>query len=499
MGIALALIAIVVLFALPILFVVFVKRKHHAPYYSLRSKKDIILGSASKYFSFPLIQSRLDTHEQKYHFSIFGRSGSGKSKLLQGVFLQHVAIGNGVGIIEPHHDLSYDCLTSLVSKGFYKDPKAYERVIYIDWANGGYIPFNILNAKAEHHTIAANVLDAFHRVWPALAEGAAPAFDNIVKRAIRILLANNLPLTKLEAVITNHEWRNQLLLNVHDEDVLLYWHEFFDKMPEVNRQNEIASTHRRLSLLVDNPLLKLTLGQPDNILDFREIMDQGRSIIINLGNVGDLDSRKLIGSLVMMQIEQAALSRTDQLPHDRTPFTLMVDEWPAFAAQEDTISHILSQCRKFNLRLWLAAQSLAQVPAGRLVGAMENCKGQIAFGLGRDSAEAQAKHIGIIEPHLIKEEAAFASQHNMYTALNEQWELWTQELQNLKSRWAYVKLEGVHAMKIRTLSVPTPKVSSSQVSEVLANYRRKYQKTKEEAEALMTRDAPMQPEQKLFS
>jgi hypothetical protein len=408
------------------------------------------------------------------------------------MFLQHVRLRNGVGILEPHHDLSYDCLTSLVSQGFYKDPQAYDKVIYIDWTKG-YIPFNILKSPAEHHTIAANVLDAFHRVWPALGEGSAPAFDNIVKQSIRVLLANDLPLTKLVHLITSEEYRNKLLEKVTDPDILQYWKEFFDRMPEVNKQNEIASTHRRLSLLTDNPLLKLTLGQPGNALNFREIMDQGKAIIINLGNVGDLDTRKLIGALIMIQIEQAALSRTSLLPHERTPFTLMVDEWPAFAAQQDTISHILSQCRKFNLRLYLAAQSLAQVDSKRLSGALENCKLQIAFGLGRDSAEAQAKHIGIIEPHLVKEEAMSHSQHNMYTALNEQWELWTQELQQLKSRWAYVKLEGVHAMKIRTLSVPTPKIHSAQVSEVLANYQRKYQKTEEEALALMVTDKPTVP------
>jgi hypothetical protein len=451
----------------------------------------VILGSTIRYLSLPLIQVRLSEREQKYHASIFGRSGSGKSKLLQGIFLQHVEQGKGIGIIEPHHDLSFDCLQSLIASGFYQRPDAYQRVIYLDWANGGYIPFNILRSPAEHHTIAANVLDAFHRVWPSLGDGSAAAFDTIVERGIRVLLANELPLTRLERLVTDHSWRDSLLSNVQDEDVRNYWQTFFDHLSDTDKLSEIKSTIRRLSILTSSPLLKYTLGQPDNALDFRVLMDQGRSIIINLGNVGDLIARKLIGSLVMMQIEQAALSRTNQLPHQRTPFTLLVDEWPAFAAQQDTISHILSQCRKFNLRLYLAAQSLAQVDSQRLVGALENCKLQIAFGLGRDSAEAQAKHIGIIEPHLIKEEKAYETQHNMYTALNEQWELWTQELQNLKARWAYVKLEGVNAIKIRTLSVPTPKVKPSQIHEVLSAYRSIYQKTQSEAEASMITADPV--------
>jgi hypothetical protein len=465
-----------------LLVILFIKHTHHPPYFGIASPSDIVLGSTLRFINLPLTQVRLSTHEQKYHAAIFGRSGSGKSKLLQGVFLQHVFKKHGVGVLEPHHDLSFDCLTSLVASGFYKREGAYKRVIYIDWANGSYVPFNILKSKAEPHTIAANILDAFHRVWPALGEGAAPAFDNIIKRGIRVLLANDLPLTKLERLVIDHAWRAELLKKVTDDGVLTYWNTFFDQLNDNNKMDEIKSTLRRLSLLTDNPLLKLTLGQPENALDFRQIMDQGKAIIINLGNVGDQESRKLIGALLMIQIEQAALSRTDLLPNERTPFTLLVDEWPAFAAQQDTISHILSQCRKFNLRLYLAAQSLSQVDSSRLVGALENCKLQIAFGLGRDSAETQARHIGDVDPFLIKEEQLTEHQHNAFMAVNEQFESWTSELQNLKPRQAYIKLEGRHAVKVRTQSIREPRLKSEELGEVLSTYKSLYQRTQEEAE-----------------
>src|SRR4029079_12251263 len=160
------------------------------------------------------------------------------------------------------------------------------------------------------------------------------------------------------------------------------------------------------------------------------------------------------GWLLMSERRQAALARSDLLPSDRTPFTLLVDEWPSFAAQQDTISHILSQTRKFNLRLYLAAQSLAQVDSQRLTGALENCKLQIAFGLGRDSAETQAKHIGAADPMRIQEEQLTDTQHNTFMPVLSKFETWTQELQNLKTRSAYVKLEGRPAAKIKTLNVP---------------------------------------------
>src|SRR5207248_2858671 len=149
---------------------------------------------------------------------------------------------------------------------------------------------------------------------------------------------------------------------------------------------------------------RYTLGQADNTLDFRRWMDDGVSFIINLGNIKDHETRALIGALVLVQVEQAALSRTDIAdPGARRPFTLLVDEWPSFGAHEETIATILSQARKFNLRLYLAAQSLAQLSTRRLIGAAENCKLSITFGLGRDSAETQARSIGAADPLAIKE------------------------------------------------------------------------------------------------
>jgi type IV secretory pathway TraG/TraD family ATPase VirD4 len=138
-------------------------------------------------------------------------------------------------------------------------------------------------------------------------------------------------------------------------------------------------------------------------------MNSGKSIIISLGGLED-ETKRLIGAMLMVAIEQAALSRTDIA--ERRPFTLLVDEWGSFAAQERTIATILSQCRKFALRLYLAAQSLSQVSSSRLSGALENCKLMIAFALGRASAEIQAKQLGAADPFAIKEEPHAETQHS---------------------------------------------------------------------------------------
>lgn len=475
--VVLALTAIAFFLALPFLLLFCVRRIHTFPYLARARPTDITLGTTVKYLHLPLLQARLEQHEERFHATIFGRSGSGKSKLLQSLFLQHTGRGSGVGILEPHHDLSFDCLTSLVASGFYNRPDAYERVIYIDWGNGAYVPFNVLATEGHPDTVAKNVLSAMLRVWPELE--TAPAFQTLFDAGVKCLIANQLPITALYQLLVDRPFRERCLSQVTDGIV----HQAFLHFDSLGRDQPalMGSTLRRAYLLSSNHLARNTLGQTENALDFREIMDAGKAFIINLGNIGDQETTRLLGALLLVQIEQAAKSRTDISPGKRVPCTLLVDEWPAFAAHsQDSIKEILSQCRKYNLFLYLAAQSLAQVDSKRLVGALENCKLQVSFGLGRDSAETQAKHIGIIDPLAIKEEQFYETQHNAFQSFPEQWELWTQELQNLKPRSAWVKLEGKHAVKVRTPRVTTPQVDPEKLDEVLRTYKALYQVTEDQ-------------------
>ena len=437
---------------------------------------DITLGLLASPLPWP--RFRLKPKDQMHHATIWGRTGSGKSKLLESIFLQHLKKGHGVGLIEPHHDLSFDCLTRLISQGFFRHEAAYDRLVYVDWGNGCYVPFNVLAGRADPHTKALNALEAMLRVWPELSE--APMFQQLFLSSLIVLIANELPITHLYRLLTDAPFRDASLQKVSDP-VVLQAFESYDKLGR-DQVQAAGSTLRRAFLLSFSPLARYTLGQSENWLDFRTWMDEGRSFIINLGNINDHETRKLIGAMLMVQIEQAALSRTDMPAAARTPCTLLVDEWPACAPRDHTIGTILSQTRKFNLRLYLAAQSLSQVSSQRLAGALENCRLAVVFGLGRDSAELQAKHIGQADPFAIKEEALTATQHNQYLTIPEQFESWCQELQNLSPRTAYVKLHDKPAARIRTLRLPNVRVAQEELEEVLATFRSRYQRTPKEAE-----------------
>jgi type IV secretory pathway TraG/TraD family ATPase VirD4 len=346
------------------------------------------------------------------------------------------------------------------------------------------VPFNVLNQSYDPHTTALNALEGMIRVWPELE--TAPLFQTLFLASVTTLIACKLPISPyLYHILTDGQFRNTCLQEVSDPLIHLTFKNYYEKLGR-DQVQAAGSTLRRAFLLSYSPVIRNALGQPDNWLDFRAIMNSGKSIIISLGGLED-ETKRLIGAMLMVAIEQAALSRVDI--SQRRPFTLLVDEWGSFAAQDRTIATILSQCRKFQLRVYLAAQSLSQVSTHRLAGALENCRLMIAFALGRASAEIQAKEIGFADPFAKKEEALTPNQHSQYQSITDQFETWNQELMNLPTRCCYVKVQGREAVKITSLRMQQPKVDQRELGAVLGEYKNRYQRSKEEASALLKKEA----------
>ena len=429
------------------------------------------MGTATRPYPHP--QFRLAPTHQRYHGLVWGSTGTGKSKLLESIFLQHVNKGHGVCLIDPHADLSLSCLAQLASRGFFRAPDAFERLVYVDFGEG-HIPFNVLATGYDAHTTALNALEALTRTWKDLTN--APLFKTLFLSSALVLIANDLPLTEINALLLDREFRARCLARATDP-LIRQTFAFYDR----HGQGQAGSTLRRAFLLSFSPITRGVLGQKENRLDFRAMMDAGTSLIVNLGSIADPVTRRLVGCLIMVQIEQAALSRTNLPPEARRPWTCLVDEWPSFAAaQPETIENVLSQTRKFNLRLYLVAQALSQVESARLSGALENCHLSVTFRLGVDSARIQAKHIADIDPYRVKQAASKPGGRDQYMSTSEQLEEWVQAIAGLPPRQALVKLHGQKPVRITTLSVPRPEVADAEREAILAEYRRRYQRRPQE-------------------
>ena len=459
-----------------------------------RRRPGLLLGTHAPHFRFNSVS--LTPAAQRYHGLIVGKSGSGKSKLLQHLMLAHIQnslkeapdlttySSHGATVLEPHHDLSFDILTSLVASGFYRRPDAYERVVYLDFGNDWFVPFNVLAGEGDPHERASLVLDAMYRIFPEVEW--APTFTRLMLASVVVLIENGLPLTYLAKLFSDKPFRTRCLQAVAHDQIVSDAFVHYEQLGR-DQAGEAGSTINRAFQIAFNSATSLSLGQPDNGLPFRRWMDEGRFIILNIGRIKDGLSRKILGAMLMVQLEQAAKSRMDLLTRDRVQHTLMVDEWPAFAATGGTFEDMLSQARKFGLNVLLACQSLAQIDKQRLSGAFENCKLGIFFALGHGSAELSSRQIGDLDPYSIKEavgEGDFRSPtgHDQYLPLPDQVQLWTNQLKGLSPRHCYVKMDTAAPVLIRTPLVNDARVDPEELETVLTTYRQRYQRSRVEAE-----------------
>lgn len=414
---------------------------------------------------------RLGSEHLAAHKHVIGLTGQGKSKLLASMFVQLVNQGEPCALIDPHADLAHDALGLLADQGFFQQTGARERLLYIDFSNRErFLPFNVLRQPYPAHDVARNVVEAFKRAWPALGDGSAPQFENILLAGSLVLVENERPLTDLPRLLTDQTYRDKLLMHVSDGEVVGFFHNRFDRWGR-DAPAMIESTLRRVFLLTFSPTLRHSLGQPESALNIRKLMDRGVSMIFNLGGL-DEETQRFIGCLLTVSFEVAALSRADMPVQERRRYHLIMDEFSQFSAQsEEALARVLSLARKYGLFLTLAHQTWSQL-SGRLHGALQNAV-EIAFKLGRSDAEWAAPRFGQFDPLAIKHEVPDPVQidrtHPVFFSVQETFEGWTKELTELQPRQAYVKL-GSRAVKIRTLQLPKRKTTAATMQGLIESY-----------------------------
>jgi Type IV secretion-system coupling protein DNA-binding domain len=430
--------------------------------YFLPSKGSLVLGRTGPFSFFPKLHLRKE--HRATHMYVLGITGQGKSKLLEYCLFQDIMAGRGCGVLDPHTDLARDLLCYLSGRGFFKELANRKRIIYFDPSRRDYlVPFNVLAAGHSPYSTAVNVLEAFRRTWPeSLRE--APRFTNILLASLLVLIANGLTLAELPRLLTDKKYREALLEKVGDPEIVSVFHHRLDRW---GREEPLIleSILNKVSAFTLNPVLRLILGQKENQLDFRRIMDEGKVLIADLGRC-DGETRRLLGSLIVTGIEQAALSRKDESARARRPFYFYVDEFQDFCANESsitTLSQILSESRKFGLHLTLAHQTLGQMTSERLRAALGNIGTKIVFAVDRSDAEIMAKKLFMVDGEEIKHEVENEFQqeksHPVYYSLPEAWEQSIQAIQTLRPRSCLVKTPHGGVRKLHTISVPDHAIS----------------------------------------
>lgn len=404
----------------------------------------LTLGRVGRYKFFPKFS--ISSKVRQYHSYVVGLTGSGKSRFLQNCILQDIRCGRGCAVIDPHGDLARDIIRSLSPGENGKGNSVLNRIVYVSPRKREYvIPFNVLSRtdeQLETYEISQRVISSFMRTWArTLLE--PPRFQQIMRASLAALIETKKTLCDLYDFLTRDDFRAETLQAIPDLKVKQDCSRFFEN--EYNRWGRersgmISSTTNKISALTDNPNLFYMLGQEENHLDIRRIMDEGKVLIVDLGDCDD-ETKRLLGTLIVTGFEQAALSRSQTALNQRRPYYLYIDEFQDFACHPgaaETFSHMLSQVRKFGLHMTLANQSIAQLSKG-LQTALSNAQTIIAFRISRSDAEVLAKTMSDVDLMAIKREGQNEIQHPIYSSVFEQWEGFIQHLTNQKVRQATVK------------------------------------------------------------
>ena len=293
--------------------------------------------------------------DRSRHVYIIGQTGTGKSGLLELLALSDIYHNQGYAIIDPHGDFAVDNLKFI-------PPSRIKDVVYFNPADTEYpLGFNPMEVydPSQRNNISSEIIGVLKRMF---GESWGPRLEYILRYTILALLEYpDTTMMDIPRMLTNKDFRNQVLAKVTDTVVLQFWRVEFGSWSEKYATEAIAPVLNKVGAFVANPTIRNIIGQPKSTFNIRQIMDEGKILIVNLskGLIGE-DNAAILGAFLVTKIQLAAMSRSD-IPNveDRRPFYLYVDEFQNFAT--DSFAVILSEARKYGLNLTVANQYISQM------------------------------------------------------------------------------------------------------------------------------------------
>lgn len=293
--------------------------------------------------------------DRSRHVYIIGQTGTGKSGLLELLALSDIYHNQGYAIIDPHGDFAIDNLRFI-------PPNRIKDVVYFNPADTDYpLGFNPMEVydPSQRNNISSEIIGVLKRMF---GDSWGPRLEYILRYTILALLEYpDTTMLDITRMLTNKDFRNQVLAKVTDTVVLQFWRVEFASWNDKYLNEAIAPVLNKVGAFVANPTIRNIIGQPKSSFNIRQIMDEGKILIVNLskGLIGE-DNAAILGSFLVTKIQLAAMSRSD-IPNveDRRPFYLYVDEFQNFAT--DSFAVILSEARKYGLNLTVANQYISQM------------------------------------------------------------------------------------------------------------------------------------------
>ena len=403
------------------------------------------------------IQFGLKRRDRSRHLYIIGQTGVGKSGLLELLTLSDVYSGDGFAVIDPHGDYAQHVIDMVPAH-------RVEDVIYFNPADRefpiGFNPLEVTDPNMKNH-ISSELVGVMKRMF----ESWGPRLEYILRYTLLALLdypgSTMLDITRM---LTEKDFRNEVIDHVTDPVVKNFWTVEFASWNDKFASEAVAPVLNKVGAFTANPMIRNIVGQRESTMNIRSAMDNGKILIVNLsrGLVGE-DNAAILGALMVTKIQLAAMSRADIVNiEDRRPFYLYVDEFQNFAT--DSFATILSEARKYALKLTVANQYTSQMTPEVRDAVFGNVGGIISFRVGADDASALAKYF---EPQF--EAQDLIQLHN-------------------RSFVASLSIDGEKAPAFSATTVNIPQIDTNFTQHIIEHSRMRYAVPREEVEKVIAID-----------
>ncbi len=324
--------------------------------------------------------------DRRRHFYVIGKTGSGKTTVLENMVIQDIQHGEGLAVVDPHGDFAAAVLD-------FVPPERVNDVIYFDPSEADFpIAFNVLETVSpddprfaqEKNLVSSGLVGVFKKLW---ADSWGPRLEYILRNTILALIDTpGNTLLGIMRMLVDKEFRARIVANIRDPVVKSFWVDEFAQYNERFRSEAISPIQNKVGQFLSSSIIRNILGQPKSTIDLREVMDQGKVFIMNLskGKIGE-DNAALLGAMMITKIQLAALDRARMPEEQRRDFYLYVDEFQNFATE--SFAAILSEARKYRLNIIMAHQYIEQMAEEVRDAVIGNVGTMVCFRVGAYDAE----------------------------------------------------------------------------------------------------------------
>ncbi len=349
----------------------------------------------------------IKTDDRRRHLYVIGKTGMGKTNMLENMVIADIKKGKGVGVVDPHGEFAEKILD-------FVPENRIDDVIYFNPADLEYpIAFNPLErVDVEHrHLVASGIMGVFKKIWPDVWSAR---MEYILNNSLLALLEySSSTLLDIMRMLAEKDYRNEIIGSLKDPVIKAFWTNEFARYTQRLETEAVAAIQNKVGQFVSNPLIRNIIGQTHSTIDMRKIMDDGKILVVNIakGRIGE-DNSALLGAMIVTKLQLAAMSRVDIPMEKRQDFYLYVDEFQNFSTE--SFANILSEARKYRLNLILAHQYIEQLDEKVRAAIFGNVGTIACFRVGAEDAELLEKEF---MPGFNANDLVNLSKYNIYVKL----------------------------------------------------------------------------------